>query len=43
MIKWEPDVYTSLDELPDEMPQSLKDDIAAKMKDNQGKIPKVWA
>ncbi|XP_018016789.1 sodium/potassium-transporting ATPase subunit beta [Hyalella azteca] len=43
MFGWEPDVYTSLDELPDDMPQDLKDHIAAEQAAKGGKIPKmIW-
>jgi len=43
MIEWVPDVYTSLEELPDNMPQSLKDHIAERMADNGDVIPKmIW-
>ncbi|XP_045598994.2 sodium/potassium-transporting ATPase subunit beta-2 isoform X2 [Procambarus clarkii] len=43
MIKWVPEVYEKLDELPDAMPQSLKDHIKTSMEENQGKIPRmIW-
>ncbi|XP_042214007.1 sodium/potassium-transporting ATPase subunit beta-like isoform X2 [Homarus americanus] len=43
MIKWVPDVYETMEELPEGMPKSLKDHIREKMDSNQGKIPKmIW-
>ncbi|KAK8723332.1 hypothetical protein OTU49_011661 [Cherax quadricarinatus] len=43
MIRWEPEVYETLEELPEKMPQSLKDHIKKSMKENEGKIPRmIW-
>ncbi|XP_069979557.1 sodium/potassium-transporting ATPase subunit beta isoform X2 [Penaeus vannamei] len=43
MIDWVPDVYTSVEELPADMPQSLKDHIQERTDENQGKVPKmIW-
>ncbi|MPC39872.1 Sodium/potassium-transporting ATPase subunit beta-2 [Portunus trituberculatus] len=43
MIKWVPEVYETLEELPENMPQSLKDHIKSSMELNGGKIPKmIW-
>ncbi|KAK3872547.1 hypothetical protein Pcinc_015161 [Petrolisthes cinctipes] len=42
MIRWEPDVYTSHDELPSNMPQSLQN-IIKDYNSTEGKIPKmIW-
>ena len=43
MIGWKPDVYTSVDELPEEMPQDLKDHIAESTAAKGGNMPKVIA
>lgn len=43
MIRWVPDVYETLEELPDNMPQNLKDHIEKRMNENGGKIPRmIW-
>lgn len=43
MINWRPDVYTSVDELPAEMPQDLKYHISNETVKNGGVVPKmVW-
>jgi len=47
MINWEPDVYETMEELPENMPQSLKDHIQLRMDENmvqnKGKMPKmIW-
>jgi len=43
MINWKPDVYTSLDELPSEMPEDLRTHITELTGQNDNKVPKiVW-
>ncbi|XP_071531623.1 sodium/potassium-transporting ATPase subunit beta-like isoform X2 [Panulirus ornatus] len=43
MIRWTPEVYETIEELPPNMPQALKDHINKSMKENQGIIPKmIW-
>ncbi|XP_071531627.1 sodium/potassium-transporting ATPase subunit beta-like [Panulirus ornatus] len=43
MIQWTPDVYQSIEELPEEMPLSLKDVIQNRTIENKGKMPKmIW-
>ena len=41
MIEWTPDVYKSLDELPEDMPQSLVETISNRTADNNGVVPAV--
>lgn len=43
MINWEPDTYESLDELPDDMPQDLKEHISNMTESKHGVVPKmIW-
>lgn len=42
MIDWEPDVYKSLSELPEDMPQSLKEEIGNITKKYGNIPPVVW-
>lgn len=43
MINWVPDTYTSLEELPSNMPQDLKDHISNKTEANNGVVPEmIW-
>ncbi|XP_045598995.1 sodium/potassium-transporting ATPase subunit beta [Procambarus clarkii] len=43
MIGWVPEVYERLEELPEEMPQTLKDHIEKRTQENKGKVPKmIW-
>jgi len=43
MIGWEPEVYKTLEELPDDMPADLKKHIEQATADNAGTVPKmVW-
>lgn len=41
MINWKPDVYESLDELPSDMPEDLKQHIANETASKNGKVPRV--
>ncbi|MCL4121309.1 UNVERIFIED_CONTAM: hypothetical protein GTU68_041488 [Idotea baltica] len=43
MIDWEPEVYKTMEELPEDMPQSLKDTISNATLTNNNKMPPmVW-
>ncbi|CAL4074539.1 unnamed protein product, partial [Meganyctiphanes norvegica] len=43
MIGWVPDVYTTIEELPDHMPEDLRRHIRMKTEDNGGSVPQmVW-
>ncbi|KAF2369186.1 Sodium/potassium-transporting ATPase subunit beta [Trinorchestia longiramus] len=43
MIDWEPEVYTTKEELPEEMPQDLKDHIIKLTDESDGNMPKmIW-
>ena len=41
MIGWVPDVYETIEELPEDMPESLKNHIEKRTTDNNGVVPKV--
>ena len=41
IIGWEPEVYENLDELPEKMPDTLKERIHNHTRNNNGKVPPV--